>query len=183
MGQPQQRQWTVDLRQRDSESGERWWDEDFAHQQTIEAYLECATIQNREGGTFIIAPVRTQLQAPPDSLSEGDIWANIGLVVQHTFTPPVKQRQPEEYVPPIAQMTPEQAGQVFAPEPDEMRDEDERAVAEALGNGAREFAEEDRAMVEGDEPSGVFPQAPDPMADVDAEQSRLRPEDLLPKVG
>lgn len=174
MGQPQKREWTVDLRARD-EGGELYWDEDFAQQQTIQAAIECATIQHREGGTFIIAPLRTQMAPPADSLAQGPVWANIGLVISHTFAPPVKQRPVNGNGNP--------AGNPVASRPQLAED-----VAPGLDPDDDLVYEDDEDLEGADEPTAQpFGMAPDPMpepplVDVDAEQSRLSPADLLPKV-
>lgn len=149
VGQPQDRQWTVDLRRQDPESGEEWIDRDAA----VNAYLEAETIQHREGGRFIISPLRVQKAPEPGGLATEAEWVNIGLLIVHTFAPPVRQTRARDM-----------ATSADSSAPETMRDEDEAAVAEALD--------------EGDEPSAVVPQGPDPMVDVDAERSRLKPSDL-----
>lgn len=163
MGQPQTRQRTVDLRARDPETGERYYDEDFARQALTDLFIVCAETQHAEGGTFIIAPIRTQMQPAPDALTADPVWANLGAVVQHTFTPPARRVEPQPRPQLEDDMAAafEQADEAF---PDEMRDEDERAVAQAL---------------EGDEPNAVMPQQADPS---DVHTEGLSPADLMPQV-
>lgn len=164
MGQPQDRQWTVDLRAR-AEDGSMVYDEDYARQATAEAYLDLATIQHREGGGFVVAPIRRQIEPPADSLTEGPVWVNLGLMVEHKFVPPVTPRG-------------EVDGLIAAQ--DAQNRENRAAIDASLAEGAAVFAEEDRAMVEAEEPAAVMAQPADP-GDVRT-AAPLDPSKLIPEV-
>jgi hypothetical protein len=102
-----------------------------------QAFLEAETVLAREGGAITIIPIRVEQPPRQDSLIQESQWVNVGYIFDHVFAP-TAGRLPAE---------PQRNG---------------GPVDEALAAGAREFADEDRAMVEGEEPPAVMPQATDP---------------------
>lgn len=96
MGQPQDRKWTVDFRDVDPETGKWSIDPEAASEMLQRTYAECAVIQDREGGAFILIPIRQQVQPLPGALTDEPQYVNLGVQVEHKFAPAVRpQREPE----------------------------------------------------------------------------------------
>lgn len=100
----QDRKWTVDFRDIDPETGEWDVDEETAAELLQRTFSECAVIQHREGGAFILMPIRQQLPPVPGSLSGEPRFVNLGVEVQHKYAPAIRP-QPQA-APPLPEPEP-----------------------------------------------------------------------------